>query len=317
MFRSIVPFSVLVLTLLIMSGNSFADLELGSPFGDHMVLQHDQPVKVWGWAEPGESVTVTLKQQSLSATADHDGKWILQLPAPGVGDPFTVKVAGQSKTIELVDVVGGEVWICGGQSNMQWQVRSSKNAGAEIAAANYPMIRHIEIARATSLAPNEKTKHSKWSVCSPMTVGSFTAVGYYFARRLHQDLNVPVGLVDSNWGGTIIEAWISGDSLKTHPDFKSQVEKMQAAAKYPKQAKMLAKKIDAWKKAYRQMQKTPAEKWQGASIDDSGWGTQKVPGYWEGQGFQGIDGVAWYRRKVSIPDQWKGKALKLSLGWRR
>jgi len=263
---------------------------LGSPFGDHMVLQHDQPVKIWGWAEPGESVTVTLKQHSVSATAADDGKWNLQLPAPGVGDPFSVKVAGKSQVIELTDVVGGEVWICGGQSNMEWQVRRSKNAKAEIAAANYPMIRHVEIARDTSLAPKDKTKPCQWSVCSPKTAGDFTAVGYFFGRQLHQDLRLPVGLVNSN------------------------VEKLEAVSNEPDKAKAMAKKFAAWTKAFSQIQKTPAETWQEVATDDSGWGTQKLPGYWEKQGFKDVDGVAWYRRKVSIADNWKGKALKLSLG---
>lgn len=314
MIRLLMSYCFLLLSLLFMTGEAIAELELGSPFGDHMVLQHDQPVKIWGWAEPGESVTVTIKQQTASATAADDGKWDLQLPPPGVGDPFSIKVAGKSETVELNDVVGGEVWICGGQSNMEWQVRSSKDAAAEIAAANFSMIRHIEIDRTTSLLPNEKTKHSNWSVCSPETVGNYTAVGYFFARRLHQDLKMPVGLVNSTWGGTIIEAWISGGSLKTHPDFQSKVEEMEAVARDPQEAKTLAKKIDAWIKAYQEMQKTPAENYQGVAVDDSAWGTQEVPGYWEQQGFEDIDGVAWYRRKVSIPDHWKGKALKLSLG---
>ena len=138
-------------------------------------------------------------------------------------------------------------------------------------------------------------------------------MGYFFARRLHQDLKVPIGLVNSNWGGTIIEAWISGDSLKTHPDFKAAVEKMEASAKDPDKIRAIAKQNEAWTEAYRQMQNTPAEIWQDVAIDDSGWGTQKLPGYWEEQGFKNIDGVAWYRRKVSIADDWKGKALELSL----
>ena len=314
MLRLLMSYCLPVITLLLFAGQSIADLELGSPFGDHMVLQHDQPVKIWGWAEPGESVTVTLKQHSVSATAADDGKWNLQLPAPSVGDPFSVKVASKSQVIELTDVVGGEVWICGGQSNMEWQVRRSKNAKSEIAAADYPMIRLVNIARDTSLAPNDKTKPCEWSVCSPETVGDFTAVGYFFARRLHQDLKVPVGLVSSNWGGTIIEAWISGNSLKDHPDFKAAVEKLEAVSNEPDKAKAMAKKFAAWTKAFSQLKKTPAETWQDVATDDSGWGTQKLPGYWEKQGFKDVDGVAWYRRKVSIADSWKGKALKLSLG---
>ena len=313
MLRLLMFYCLPVMMLFLVAGESVADLELGSPFGDHMVLQHDQPVKIWGWAEPGESVTVTLKK-SLSATAGNDGKWNLQFPAPGLGEPFSIEVFGKSEAIMLKDVVGGEVWICGGQSNMEWQVRRSNDADAEIALANYPMIRHLDIVHDTSLVPNDKTKSSDWSVCSPETVGDFTAVGYFFARRLHQDLKVPIGLVNSNWGGTIIEAWISGDSLKTHPDFKAAVEKMEASAKDPDKIRAIAKQNEAWAEAYRQMQNTPAEIWQDVAIDDSGWGTQKLPGYWEEQGFKNIDGVAWYRRKVSIADDWKGKALKLSLG---
>ncbi len=314
MIRLLMSFCFLPLSFLLMTGESVAKLELGSPFGDHMVLQHDQPVEIWGWAEPGDAVTVTLKQHSASATTADDGKWNLQLPPPGVGEPFTVKVAGKSETIELDDVVGGEVWICGGQSNMEWEVRNVKDAAAEIAAANYPLIRQLDVARSTSLSPNEKTKHSNWQICSPETVGDITGVGYFFARRLHKKLEMPVGLVNSTWGGTIIEAWISGDSLKSHPDFKSAVEKMQTAATDPKRAKILAEKVDAWTKAYSEMQKLPAEAWQEVSIDDAGWATQTLPGYWEQQGFRDVDGVAWYRRTVSIPDQWKGKKLKLSLG---
>ena len=314
MLRLLISYCLPVITLLLLAGESVADLELGSPFGDHMVLQHDQPVKIWGWAEPGESVTVTLKEQSASATAADDGKWNLQLPAPGVGDPFSVKVAGKSQVIELTDVVGGEVWICGGQSNMVWDVRRSKNAKVEIAAADYPMIRLVEIARVTSLAPKDKTKPCQWLVCSPETVGDFTAVGYFFARRLHRDLKVPVGLVSSNWGGSIIEAWISGNALKGHPDFKAAVEKLEAVSNEPDKAETMMKKFKAWQKAFGQIRNTPAETWQDVATDDSTWGTQKLPGCWEKQGFKNVDGVAWYRRKVSIADSWKGKALKLSLG---
>ncbi len=314
MLRAIVFFLGLSLTFLFTSGRLQADLELGSPLGDHMVVQHDQPVKIWGWAEAGESVTATLRQSSISTKAADDGKWNLQLPAPGLGAPFAIKVASKSETLELNDIVGGEVWICGGQSNMAWEVRKVKDAKAEIAAANYPMIRQLKITRSTSLSPEEKAQHSGWQVCSPETVGDFTAVGYFFARRLHQELKMPIGLVNSNWGGTIIQAWISGDSLKTHPDFKSDIERMQAAAVDPDHARSMAKKVDAWRKAYRKMQKQPAEAWQEVSIDDAGWATQTLPGYWEQQGYKDIDGVAWYRRKVSIPDRWKGKPLKLSLG---
>ncbi len=273
------PILFTVLAVFCFANESFAKLKLGSPFGDHMVLQHDQPVKIWGWAQAGESVSVTIKDQTTTAIAGDDGKWKMQMAAPGLGEPFSVKIAGAAESIQLADVVGGEVWVCGGQSNMEWYVKNSKDADAEIAAARYPMIRLFNTPHRTSLVPNDEVGNSGWRVCSPKTVGDFTAVGYYFARELHRELDIPVGLVSSNWGGTIIEAWISGSSLKTHADFKARVEEMEQVGEDPQHDKTLAMKVDAWMKNYRKMQRVPAETWQSAALDDSGWGQQKLPAH--------------------------------------
>ena len=311
--RRMIFCAVTGLVLILAADNSFAQLELGSPFGNNMVLQHDQPTKIWGWAAPGEEVTVQIQQNTGTATAAADGKWDLELAAPGLGEAFTISAKANSGAIELSNVVAGEVWICSGQSNMEWPVKKSNNADDEIAAANFPMIRHMKVDRVTSMAPKEKAANTGWKVCTPETVGDFTAVGYFFARKLHEDLQVPIGLVNTSWGGTIIETWISGNKLRQHPDFKETVEAMQAEAVDPKATAELAKQVDEWNSAYKKMLRLPSEENEGAGFDDSAWGMQKVPGAWEQQGFADVDGVAWYRRKVAIPAAWKKSALQLSL----
>ena len=311
--RRMICCAVIGLFLIITAHDTFSQLELGSPFGNNMVLQHDQPTKIWGWAAPGEEVTVQIQQLTGTATAGDDGTWNLELAAPGLGEAFSISVKAESGAIKLTNVVAGEVWICSGQSNMEWPVEKSNHADDEIAAANYPMIRHMKVDRVTSLSPQDKAPNSGWDVCSPETVGDFTAVGYFFARRLHEDLQVPIGLVNTSWGGTIIETWISGDAIRQHPDFTETVTAMQAEAVDPEAAAELAQRVDAWNKAHIKMLKLPSEENESAGFDDSAWGMQKLPGAWEQQGFADVDGVAWYRRKVAIPAEWKNSALQLSL----
>ena len=183
-----------------------AEVRLASVFGDHMVLQREQPLKVWGWASPGERVQVTVAGGTAAAEAGADGRWSVQLPAlKAAATPVKFLVQGTNQ-IELNDVLVGEVWLCSGQSNMEWTVAISANAEAEIAAAKYPGIRHIKVPLVASPTVRDSFD-SQWQVCSPQTVAGFTACGYYMARRLHQELNVPIGLVNSSWGGTRIEPW--------------------------------------------------------------------------------------------------------------
>ncbi|HAP06441.1 MAG TPA: 9-O-acetylesterase [Planctomycetaceae bacterium] len=183
-----------------------ADVRLASVFGNHMVLQREQPVKVWGWADAGERVQVTLGAGKASAEAGADGRWSVELPAlQASATPVVFQVEGRNR-IELTDVLVGEVWLCSGQSNMEWTVAISANAAAEIAAADYPAIRHIKVPLVAAPTARD-TFDGQWQVCSPQTAAGFTACGYYMARKLHQELNVPIGLVNSSWGGTRIEPW--------------------------------------------------------------------------------------------------------------
>jgi len=184
-----------------------AELKLHALFSDGMVLQSEFACPVWGTVEAGEEVTVSIAGQKKTAKAGADGKWSLKLDPLKAGGPHELVVAGRN-TITVRDVLVGEVWVCSGQSNMEWVVNNSNNAADEKASANYPKIRHFLVPKRQEAAPVADVVGS-WKLCTPETVGGFTAVGYFFGRELHQKLNVPVGLIHTSWGGTAAEVWTS------------------------------------------------------------------------------------------------------------
>ncbi|MBC8354078.1 MAG: sialate O-acetylesterase [Planctomycetes bacterium] len=184
-----------------------AEVQLAGVFGDHMVLQRESEVPVWGWADPMETVTVTIDGQSKQATADASGKWMITLDALSAGGPHSLTASGSNK-VTISDVLVGEVWLCSGQSNMAMTVGRAKDFDKERQNANFPQIRHFKTAAHATPEPQDDCSGS-WSVCSADTVGDFSATAYFFGRKLHQDLNVPIGLINSSWGGTDVAAWTS------------------------------------------------------------------------------------------------------------
>ena len=189
-------------------------------FGDHMVLQQESEIPVWGWCDPGEDISVTLGKAEATTTGDSTGTWRVTLPAMRAStDPFTLRVEG-TNSIEISDVLIGEVWLCSGQSNMEWTVDRSTNHDAEIAAADFPFIRHIKVAKRSSTTPLDDIK-ADWTVCSPQVAGSYTAAGYFMARTLHKELGVPVGLINSSWGGTRVEPWTPSVGFENVPKLQS------------------------------------------------------------------------------------------------
>ena len=205
-----------------------ADVKLASIFSNSMVLQRELPVPVWGWADPGEKVTVAFGDQSKSATAAKDGAWQVKL------DALKANAKGQSlsvtgnNSIKLSDVLVGEVWICSGQSNMEWPLSRALNPKEEIAAANHPLIRLFNVPGHTVSPVAKDTCPGNWTACSSATAPGFSAVGYFFGRRLQKELNVPVGLVGSNWGGTRIEPWTSPAGFHSVPELKAITDKVDA-----------------------------------------------------------------------------------------
>ena len=203
--KYLLPCAVLISVFLGLGSSARADVSLPSVIDSHMVLQRGMPLKIWGFADKGEPVMVELAGSKATTPANDKGEWVVTLPAMKAGGPHKLTLAGNNK-IALDDILVGEVWIGSGQSNMQWGVNGSNNAGAEIAAAKYPNIRLFLVPNVLSGIPNSDVK-ADWKACAPSTIASFSAVLYYFGRHLHKELDIPIGLIASAWGGSLIEPW--------------------------------------------------------------------------------------------------------------
>ncbi|WP_221773425.1 sialate O-acetylesterase [Ruficoccus amylovorans] len=213
--------------------SAHADVTLAPLFRDGAVFQQNAPVVVWGQADPDEAVEVSFGQQSLKTQTDAQGDWSVSLaPMEASFEPQTLTVKGKN-TLAVKDILVGEVWLCSGQSNMEWRVRLSNNASQEMASANFPAIRQFKPPRTAASDP-QKDVVGEWVVCSPDTVGEFTAVGYFFARTLREQLGVPVGIINSTWGGTQIESWISAEAISQVSSIGQIEERWQERLKdYP------------------------------------------------------------------------------------
>ena len=189
-----------------------------SVFGDHMVLQREQNNPVWGWANPGERVIVRIGDQRHQTEAGPDGAWRVSLEPLQVGGPYELGIRGEENSLTYEDVLVGEVWVCSGQSNMEWPVDASNDPDIEKLTAKYSNIRLITVPK-VGTQKAQRDFVGQWQACSPETIGGFSAVGYYFGRQLHQTLDVPIGLIDNAWGGSAAEAWVRRDILSDNPDY--------------------------------------------------------------------------------------------------
>lgn len=305
-----------VAVLTVCSFAASADVKLPAVFGDNMVLQRGMAIPVWGWAGPGEQVSVRLGDgAAATATADKDGNWRVNLPAREAGGPLQMKVEGKN-TVTFGNVMIGDVWVCSGQSNMQFGLSGVKDAPAEIAAASYPNIRLFTVPNTVALEPQKDTK-GQWAACDSQTARNFSAVAYFFGRDLNKALDVPIGLIHTSWGGTPAESWISRAGLAAEPELATFIQRIPTELKSdPQAAKDYEAKMKEWEaKAYFT---DPGNKgfgmgWAAADTDTADWKPMAVPGYWEAAGLM-IDGVVWFRKDVQIPAEWAGKDLALSLG---
>ena len=216
--KSAFRFSILcgaALAAILFSSPLFAEVKLASVFGEGMVLQREMPVPVWGTAEPNEEVTVEIAEITATVKTAKNGGWSLRLPPLPVGGPYTMNVSG-SNALTVENVLVGDVWLCSGQSNMQFSVKKSLNAEAEIAAANDAELRLLTVPRVSEPTP-QYAQSGQWTVCSPETIPEFSAVAYFFGREMRKELNVPIGLIHASWGGSSCEAWIQPELLPDIP----------------------------------------------------------------------------------------------------
>ena len=296
---------------------STANITLPRIFGDNMVLQRNKPISIWGWASPGEKLTIQFNRQTKTSKADKSGKWQVYLEPEMAGGPYQLTIKGKNQ-VSIQNILVGEVWICSGQSNMEMPIAGWGKINhylEEIAAADYPQIRHFKVPNTISTTLKEDITGGSWQVCSPATAGDFSAAAYFFAREIYQRLKVPVGLINTSWGGTQSEAWTSKAAFEQNEHFKDIAAEMNSG------------NIDSLLKARREaviknIQKAQGgqfsnnantSEWKSNSFDDRQWPEMKLPGVWEDQGFPGLDGVVWFRKTIMINAQDAGKQATLEL----
>jgi len=295
------------------AAGAHADVTLGSPFTDNMVLQRGVVLPVWGKAAPGEMISVAFAGQHKEGKAGKDGSWLVKLdPLTASTEPAELTVTGKS-SITLSNVVVGEVWLCSGQSNMELKVSAAANADKEISDAQFPAIRLLSVPRIPSYSPLKEMQGAQWKVCSPKTVGSFSAVAYFFGRDLHQELGVPIGLIDSSWGGTYAEFWTSVASLRKIPAL--------APALAAREANLASAKKHSQPGLYELPPECTADiknggfpiGWADVSPPKGDWREMALPSQWQKHGLD-FSGILWFRKTVELPPEWLGRELKISVG---
>ncbi|WP_256009046.1 sialate O-acetylesterase [Desertivirga xinjiangensis] len=301
---------IIAMTVLL-SASARADVKPAAVFTDHMILQRDAPIPIWGTAYPGEKISVSFRKQKVTTKAGSNGRWMVALQPELAGGPFTLAISGRNN-VSFSDVLVGEVWVCSGQSNMEFPLKSAMNAETEISAADYPMIRQLTVPRHISMVPLNDMEATEWKPCSPQTAGSFSAVAYFFAKQLWEELKIPVGLIHSSWGGTNIETWTSREALAKHPDFAplNSAPKTFAAINLAKREKIL----DVVRKFQGDLNSSDKNKWQEQHYNDVSWGTLITPQFWESQGLPDFDGTVWYRKRFKVSAADAGKEAVLELG---
>lgn len=270
------------------------NIQMPALFGNNMVLQRDQEVTVWGTADPGGLILVNINNKQAETEVDENGQWMVKLPSMEAGGPFEFTVEG-SRDTTFTNVMIGDVWVASGQSNMEWPLQATvDNYEEEIANATYPNIRLFDVERDLSTEELNELRHPvSWEACSPETIPTFSAVAYFFGRELHQEYEVPIGLISSNWGGTPSEAWTSKGVIREYEPFGEQIAGMEAQTGTQEE-------IDDF---------TPAFAYEE-------WETMEIPNFWEeaSVGMEEYDGLVWFRKEISIPASAAGNALTLHLG---
>jgi sialate O-acetylesterase len=301
-------FFLVVLVALLGCTPLFATVKVARIFSDNMVLQRDMNSPVWGTANPGEQVTVTIDGFSTATKAGPDGTWKVYLPVFKAGGPYTLTVKGENE-ITFSDVLFGDVWVASGQSNMEWRLENANNGAQEVNDANYPQIRLFYVKKRVGKDPKGDLDDGQWEKCMPETAKGFSAIAYFFGRELHKDLSVPIGLINCNWGGTVAEAWTSSEILKSLPDFEGQVVNLEGGPNWEEDLEANAQRGNEKQKIIAESKNGIEEGVAEINYSTNDWPTVITPN-WE----ENLEGVVWLRKLIEIPNEFKGKELKFDLG---
>lgn len=309
LFRAVLPLLILVFTYVVR-----AEVRLPALISDNMVLQRGTKVRIWGNAAVGERVIVTFQNKSSETVADAKGRWQVLIGPLKSGRPAELTVKGQN-TLTIKNVLVGEVWLCSGQSNMEWPLANTIGGAETVAQANYPEIRMFRVEHHTSAEPLTDLE-GHWVVTTPDEAAQFTAVGYFFGRELYQRLQVPVGLINSSWGGTPAEAWTSHDALVASPELKPILDRYERSLNMLPQAKeAYARALDEWEQKNLYIDagnKGEALGYADPATATAGWSRMDLPQQFETAGLL-IDGAVWFRKVLELPESWAGKDLVLNL----
>ena len=312
MMKSIIRLSSLFI-LCLLYNSVVAQLKVAKIYSDNMVIQRDQFVKVWGWADPEQKVTVNFKDNVHAAISNSNGEWHIMLSKMKAGGPYNMTISTMNETKSLSNILIGDVWLCSGQSNMEWPLAYAMNAEEEIANATDNKIRHFKVPLTYSGEPENELAGGSWISCSPDTAGTFTAVGYFFARAIREHHDVPIGLLNSSWGGSRIEPWMRKETLSKNGE--DPAEAMVAKAK--KSAEENRIKLEKIVGPLSNKDKGTLNGdpiWASNTLDDSKWKTHQLPGLWEGQGLNGFDGMLWYRKSFQLSKADLMKSIKIGVG---
>ncbi len=302
--------------------NQISYLKLPALVSDNMVLQQNTIVNVWGWTNPGQKVFVKTGWNAViyKTRADKTGRFNVRVETIEAGGPYTLSINADT-LIELKNIMLGEVWVCSGQSNMEFRLNSEKSAKVEIPVANYPRIRLFTVERRIARSPVDDC-NGKWQECSPETVSEFSAVAYFFGKKLYENLNVPIGLIHASWGGTPSEAWTSKEALEKFKNFEPVLASLYSDENMHKSQAEVDKLTDSIETANTNAfdfantdNLGKREHWMNPEFNDNEWPEIKNPSEWSTHPEIGIlEGVMWMRKTIKIPSGWAGKDLILKLG---
>lgn len=299
----------IIFCLLICNG-SIAQVKLPRLVRDSMILQRDTKINIWGWASPKEKVTVRFQSKTYKTTTGTDGKWKLQLPALKAGGPYTMDISGKNK-ITLKDILVGDVWVCSGQSNMVHQMKLHIRYNDDVAAANYPQIRHFWIPTMSDLqGPHDDLPTGYWKWANPEHVQEFSVIAYFFAKDLYERYKVPIGLINASVGGSPIESWTSEEGLKDFGSITSTIQKNKDTA----YVNGLLRSAPSNSNPGKDEGLSGNIPWYDPNYVPKAWRTINIPGWWEDQGLRDLDGVVWYRREIDVPASMIGKPARVFLG---
>lgn len=306
---------LLCFSLLCLSFSSLiAQLKVSKIFSDHAVLQRNLEVPVWGTASPNATVIIRFNEQEITIQANEKGQWKAALPKMKAGGPHSLEVSTTAEKITFENILIGDVWLCSGQSNMEWPVAVSNNPAEEMAKATDDKIRHFKVPHSHNLLPQDTLAGGNWEVCSSETVGNFTAVGYYFARELRKHQDIPIGLLNSSWGGSRIEPWMRAETLG-YENVKESAKEIQAYMD-----SILTKNVNNLKELIGELpeqdlgMKNNFPLWASTGYNHNNWKKMEIPGYWENKGYENLDGVLWFRKEIYLTKEEATSDITLSLG---